>query len=107
MRIACPGECVCAAQPRECLRARAWSSPQKRTLKQAAMFCQTKAASPPRGVAFSKSTENFNEEKWYRKTVFNAPEIAYTTVPYPGPGAYDPDLKSSSIYRRTRVILEF
>ena len=49
---------------------------------------------------FSKSTENFNEDKWYRRTVFNAPETADTTVSYPGPGSYDPIIKAHSRCRR-------
>jgi len=62
---------------------------------------QIKAAGPPAGTAmFSRSTENFNPDKWYRRTVFNAPEKADTTVAYPGPGAYDPIIKAHSRCRR-------
>lgn len=62
---------------------------------------QFKAAAPPVGTAmFSRSTEAFNIDKWYRRTVFNAPEKADTTVAYPGPGSYDPIIKAHSRCRR-------
>lgn len=68
------------------------------------MLCQIKAAPPPPGASmFSKSTENFSEDKWYRRTIFNAPELVDTTLKYPGPGAYDPVLNASSRSRRSPV----
>ena len=68
------------------------------------LLCQIKAAPPPPGASmFSKSTENFSEDKWYRRTIFNAPELVDTTLKYPGPGAYDPVLNASSRSRRSPV----
>ena len=57
---------------------------------------------PPAGTAmFSRSTENYQHDKWYRRTVFNAPETVDSTALYPGPGAYDPMFKVHSKFKRS------
>jgi hypothetical protein len=39
---------------------------------------------PPTSAIFSKSTENFFEDKWYRRTEFNSPERSDPTAMFPG-----------------------
>jgi hypothetical protein len=39
---------------------------------------------PPTSAIFSKSTENFYEDKWYRRTEFNSPERSDPTAMFPG-----------------------